>query len=329
MKIWHKILVFVVVVIIAVYALYPYNHTDKTTVTVAKTTNLSTIGASLQHKVDSLKQLIELKEYQCKIDSLEAVLRESCQAKTSSVAAEVKTTAKKNKAIKTVKQKNGQKKTAAVNQKTDITKKSAFKPELKTKAIKTDTAEKAAVQTKKQFQTTLEYETDLQSGIQYVGGTDGDFYTTVSYDGYLQYVISKKLYDDAGGTAVPELNYKGSGKKFSYDPDENAYYYTDMSVPIDEASANGTYHWAVYIGEKDGFSAYLPHEVLKDAIIKVRGDLAGTISKADVDGIGKIIPEVQKERIQPNKITAAGDYDGKKYEGWRFSTKVLYTKVQN
>jgi hypothetical protein len=225
-------------------------------------------------------------------------------------------------------QKGGKKKTVATSKQKGLTKKSAFKPAVKTKVVGADTAETAAAQTK-QFQTTSEYETDLQSGVQYVGGTDGDFYITVSFDGFLQYVFSKKMYDDAGGTGVPELNYKGSGKKFSYDEQEKVYYYTNTGIPIDEGTANGTYSWAVFIGQKEGYDAYLPHEVLKTAIITARGDLAGTISTEDVTKIGNIIPEVKAGRIQPNKITAIGDFDANKYEGWQFRTKVLYTKVQN
>ena len=303
---------------------------------ITATTNAD---AAMQKKIDSLQHLIKLKNDQCKIDSLESVLNGPCKAQTSKAAIEASLQHKVDSLKKLVKlreyqmaKQKGKGKNIVVDKQKGLTSKSSFKPTVKTKVIKGDTAEEAAVQTnqtKKQFQTTSEYETDLQSGVQYVGGTDGDFYITVSFDGFLQYVFSKKMYDDAGGTGVPELNYKGSGKKFSYDEQEKVYYYTNTGIPIDEGTANGTYSWAVFIGQKDGYDAYLPHEVLKTAITTARGDLAGTISTEDVIKIGNIIPEVKAGRIQPNKITAIGDYDANKYEGWQFRTKVLYTKVQN
>jgi len=185
---------------------------------------------------------------------------------------------------------------------TDLVSKNDFKPAANTKSAST-------------------YKTSLE-GAKFIGLKDGDFYITISADNYLQYVFAKRLYDQAEGTGVPELNDKGSGKKFELVGD--AYVYTDKAAPINVANLSRIYHWSVYIGEKDGYSAYLPHELIKPEIIKARGELSGTISQEDVDKIGELVPEVKADRIQPNKITGQGAYDGLTYEGWRFCTKIMY-----
>lgn len=169
------------------------------------------------------------------------------------------------------------------------------------------------------------YKTSLD-GTKFIGLKDGDFYITISDGGYLQYVFAKRLYDEAGGKGMPELNSKGSGKLFELDGD--FYIYIDKTAPATGVALTHTYLWAVYIGDRDGYSAYLPNELIKPDIIRARGELAGTISPEDVLKIGESVSEVQNGRIKPNKITAIGDYDGLKYEGWHFCTPVMYKTMQ-
>lgn len=102
------------------------------------------------------------------------------------------------------------------------------------------------------------------------------------------------------------------------------YVYVDKAAPVTIATLSRIINWGVSIGPKDGYDAYIPHELIKLQISQARGDLAGTISKEDVDKIGALVPEVKAGRILPNKITAIGDYDGLKYEGWHFRTSILY-----
>ncbi len=166
------------------------------------------------------------------------------------------------------------------------------------------------------------YSTSL-SGAKFIGLKDGDFYISV-FDGYIQYVFSAKLYKEAGGTGIPEFNSEGSGKFFELSADGTEYVYTDVLIPANAATVSRTYAWTVFIGKKSGYSAYLPHEVIKPEIIKARGDLAGTISPEDLIKIAYLVPEVNKGMIKPNKLTAIGDYDGLTYEGWHFCTPVLY-----
>ncbi len=169
------------------------------------------------------------------------------------------------------------------------------------------------------------YKTSLD-GTKFIGLKDGDFYITISDGGYLQYVFAKRLYDEAGGKGMPELNSKGSGKLFELDGD--FYIYIDKTAPATGVALTHTYLWTVYIGDRDGYSAYLPHELIKPDIIRARGELAGTISPEDVIKIGESVSEIQNGRIKPNKITAIGDYDGLKYEGWHFCTPVMYKTMQ-
>ncbi len=171
------------------------------------------------------------------------------------------------------------------------------------------------------FKASSTYKTSLD-GIRVIGLKDGDFYITISPDNYLQYCFAKKLYDEAGGTSTPELNGKNSGKKFTLDGD--MYVYVDKSAPVTTATLSRTINWTIYIGPKDGYDAYIPHEIIKPQISQARKELAGTISQEDVDKIGALVPEVKAGRILPNKITAIGDYDGLKYEGWHFRTQILY-----
>lgn len=166
------------------------------------------------------------------------------------------------------------------------------------------------------------YSTSL-NGAKFIGLKDGDFYITV-FDGYIQYVFSAQLYNEAGGTGIPEFNSEGSGKFFELSADGTEYTYTDVLIPANAATVSRTYAWTVFIGKKSGYSAYLPHEVIKPEIIKARGDLAGTISPEDLVKIGKLVSGVSTGMIKPNKLTAIGDYDGLTYEGWHFCTPVLY-----
>lgn len=167
------------------------------------------------------------------------------------------------------------------------------------------------------------YKTALD-GKKYTGLQDGDFYITISAEGYIQYVFAKKLYDQAGGTGAPELNQKGSGKKFELNDSKDFYIYVDKSAPATGLALKKTYTWSVYIGDRDGYEAYAPHELIKPEIIKARGELSGDISAEDVDNIGKLVPEVKAGRILPNNVSAIGSYDGLKYIGWHFKTPVLY-----
>ncbi|MDP2944000.1 MAG: hypothetical protein Q8N57_00260 [bacterium] len=189
----------------------------------------------------------------------------------------------------------------------DLVQKEAFKPP--TEKPKMESAYKTAL-----------------DGTKFIGLKDGDFYITISDGGYLQYVFAKRLYDEAAGKGTPELNSKGSGKLFELDGD--FYIYIDKTAPATGVALTHTYLWAVYIGDRDGYSAYLPNELIKPDIIRARGELAGTISPEDVLKIGESVSEVQNGRIKPNKITAIGDYDGLKYEGWHFCTPVMYKTVQ-
>ena len=186
----------------------------------------------------------------------------------------------------------------------DLTAKNAFKPD-----------NPANPQMSNSYKTALD-------GSEFIGLKDGDFYITISTDGFLQYAFAKKLYDQSKGKGTPEFNNKGSGKKFELDGDE--YVYVDKEAPATVDALNHNYSWTVYIGDGDGYPKYMPHELIKPMIVKARGDLAGTISEEDVTKIGELVPEVKARRILPNTVTATGDYDGKKYEGWRFVTKVMF-----
>ena len=205
--------------------------------------------------------------------------------------------------------------------KTAVQKKTTSKPAVRSTASADLVSRNAFKPSTEGFKATSTYKTSLD-GIKVIGLKDGDFYITISPDNYLQYCFAKKLYDEAGGTSAPELNGKNSGKKFELEGD--MYVYTDKSAPVTTATLARTLNWTVYIGSKDGYEAYIPHELIKPQISQARGDLAGTISPEDVDKIGALVPEVKAGRIMPNKITATGDYDGLKYEGWHFRTPILY-----
>ncbi len=168
------------------------------------------------------------------------------------------------------------------------------------------------------------YKTEI-GGSQYIGLQDGDFYITISDDHFLQYVFSKRLYDEAGGTGQPELNNQGSGKKFKLIGDQ--YVYTDKTTLANSATLSGIYQWTIFIGNKKGYDAYLPHELIKPQIMQAKGSLAGSITPKDVTEIGKLVPEVKTGRIMPNKVTKTG-IDNFVYEGWHFRTGVLYKEVK-
>jgi len=104
----------------------------------------------------------------------------------------------------------------------------------------------------------------------------------------------------------------------------DAFVYVESSTPVTASALNKDWTWSVYVGDKEGYSAYIPHELIKADIMRVKGTLAGTISQEDVDKIGEFVPEVQTGRIKPNKITAIGDFDNLTYEGWLFCTKMTY-----
>jgi hypothetical protein len=171
---------------------------------------------------------------------------------------------------------------------------------------------------------TNNYNTSVQT-TNFVGMSDGDFWITVSPDGYLEYGFSKKLYDDAGGTATPELFYPGSKKLFNLEG--NNYIYVDKNVKVGEGMLKATKMWCIYIGNGKGYPAYLPHEAIKPEILQARGRLDGNITSEDVKSIAKIVPEVAAGRIIPNKILDVdkSQYsDGNYYEGWAFCNTILY-----
>lgn len=224
------------------------------------------------------------------------IMRNCCEGKITTPEKKVVVVSKPTAKKKAV--------TVSSSASTELISKSSFKPT-----------------TDSQLKTAASYQTSLD-GATYVGLTDGDFYITISPDNYIQYVFSKKLYDEAGGTNVPELNYKGSGKMFELN--EDVFIYVERSTPVTASALNKDWSWTVYVGDKEGYSAYIPHELIKAEIMQVKGTLAGTISKEDIAKIGEFVPEVQTGRIKPNKITATGDFDNLAYEGWLFCTKMTY-----
>lgn len=160
------------------------------------------------------------------------------------------------------------------------------------------------------------------STTKFIGLKGDDYYVTISDDNYVQFAFAKRLYDEGRGTGVPELYYEGSGKFFDLDGD--VYIYVDRSIPVTATDLNKSWTWCVFIGKKDGYGAYIPHELIKPEIMKAKNTLAGTISPEDVAAIGTYVPEVAAGRIKPNKLTATGDFDGLVYEGWSFCTKMMY-----
>lgn len=170
------------------------------------------------------------------------------------------------------------------------------------------------------------YTTNLPSA-SVIGLSDGDFWTSITPEGNLFYAFKKRLYDDAGGSGKPEMGSKGSGKFFVLDGEN--YVYVDP-LKVTDAMLNNRYNWSVFIGDDKGYPAYLPHEVIKPAILQSRGKLDGSIVKEDVQKIGQLLPEVAAGRIRPNKVTKTNEgyayNDGAYYEGWSFFTSILYQK---
>lgn len=148
--------------------------------------------------------------------------------------------------------------------------------------------------------------------------------------GYLEYYILKSFYNEANGSSIPELSYRGSGKLFAEDGEY--WIYIDKKVVVTDSYLlqPGCEPWTAYIGDDRGYPAYLPHEAIKSSIQQARGDLSGAITSDDVKKIGQLVPEVANGTFRPNKIRKTNENyannDNLYYEGWSACSQVNYKK---
>lgn len=156
---------------------------------------------------------------------------------------------------------------------------------------------------------------------EYLPLADGDMYITLTEDGkHPKYVISKSLLDPVWGSDY-QLNWNGSKQYFQ--DEGNTLVFIDRNVTVTEGFLVGKHTWGVYAGRDQGWDAYLQHELVKPAIMAVRGRLDGRISNDDIREIGKHVAAVRQGKIIPNGVIVRGS-DGKEYEGWKIVTEVTY-----
>ena len=155
-----------------------------------------------------------------------------------------------------------------------------------------------------------------------VGVMDGDFFTTISGDGYLVHAISRRLWPNGNLRLNSE-----TGLEFKQEGD---FWLARTNTLVTEAMLVKGYYliWSIYAGDDPGYPVWLPHEVIKPDILNARGRLDGNITLEDVKKIGQTLTEVAAGRIIPNQIRKTNEgyalNDEKYYEGWSFKTLILY-----
>ena len=168
---------------------------------------------------------------------------------------------------------------------------------------------------------------------EYMGLAGGKFYTTVTPDGYLLYVVSDPLIKVA-----PRLNGE-AGPEFTYDKGLASWYYADYSRRVTVSDLSIFIEWNVYVGQTNygtgSYPTYLPHESLKETILRARGRLDGEISTDDLSKMrslnGNIWTPNAEGSLRPFSFSETGGHaygkeDKKIYVGWNFRTKILVRK---
>lgn len=163
------------------------------------------------------------------------------------------------------------------------------------------------------------YNTSLPALNNIVGLQDGDFYVSITPDGYLYYAFKQSAVAN-----YPEYTFEFAdkgGPKFILGNDGVYRYITGTLVT--ESMLKKVFRWCVYIGSPKGYPEYLPHEAIKWAIEEVKGTTAGRISATDLKEIGKRVKGVADGTIEPNGVYVKAQ-DGNEYGGWEFRNTILY-----
>jgi hypothetical protein len=165
----------------------------------------------------------------------------------------------------------------------------------------------------------------------YEGGAKDDYGVTISVTGHMVYYLKNSVFLAAKPTApAPRLHSK-DGQQFTLDQNSGIWFCeSDHLVSVQEIN-NWTYaaEWSIYIGEvsygSGSYSAFLPHQLLKPLINKIRGKEWGEITDSDLQRMRAENPNiwtpnaegtVRPFRVNENNGKVIGREDNNLYVGW-------------
>jgi len=175
----------------------------------------------------------------------------------------------------------------------------------------------------------------------YEGGYDGDYCLTIDGTGHLVYCLKNSTFMSVKPSIpAPRLNGE-NGPEFTFDQATGYWYYVDGRLISVQEINNYDYaiEWNVYTGQTNfgsgSYPTYIPHQMMKSLINKVRGKEWGEITDNDLSKMRAENPNVwtptlegtlRPFRLNSSDGRALGKEDRNMYQGWNFRTRIFAKK---
>ncbi len=176
----------------------------------------------------------------------------------------------------------------------------------------------------------------------YQGKVTGDWGVTIDGTGHSLYFIKNSVFM-SGNPTIPAPRVRGvNGPEMTLDNSTGYLFWVDQSRLVSVQEINNykyAIEWNIYIGETNygtgTYETWLPHQVLKPLINKVRGKEWGEITDQDLIKMNaensNIWTPQNEGTIRPFRLNneggrAIGREDQNLYQGWNFRNRIYAEK---